>query len=117
MDKRFNKRTAVKLSAEIISDGKSFAGAIDNVSEGAIGYIINSSIKDSTDFIPTKKIEINFHTSAGNNIILTCEIVWFSRLPSDTSALTLGLKIVDPPSEYKEWISNLNECSIISKIE
>ena len=117
MDKRFNKRTAVKLSAEIVSDGKSFAGAIDNVSEGGIGYIINSSIEDSTDFIPTKNIDLNFLTSSGNNIILKCEIVWFSRLPSATSALSLGLKIVDPPSEYTEWISNLSESSIITKIK
>ena len=117
MDNRFHKRTAVNLTAEIISGGKSFTGAIDNVSEGGIGYLINSSIKDSTDFTPTKNIEINFVTSSGNNIILKCEIAWFSKTPEGTSDLTLGLKIVDPPAEYKEWINNLSGSSIISKIK
>ncbi len=47
MDNRFYKRTYLNLTARIIADGKSFEGAIENVSEGGVGYIINSSIKDS----------------------------------------------------------------------
>jgi hypothetical protein len=117
MDKRFNKRTSVNLTARIIADGKSFEGAIDNVSEGGIGYLINSSIKDSTDFKPTSKIELNFRTASGDNLNLKCEIVWFTRPPAGTSDLALGLKIVDPPSKYKDWISNLTGSSIITKVK
>jgi hypothetical protein len=117
MDKRFYKRTSVHLKAEIISDGKSFTGSIENVAEGGVGYLINSSIEDSTDFIPKKKIEINFDPSSGNKINLECEIVWFSRPPEGTNNLTLGLKVNDPTSEYKEWIANLSGSSIITKIK
>jgi hypothetical protein len=117
MDNRFYKRTSVNLNARIIADGRSFEGAIENVSEGGVGYIINSSIKDSTDFKPAKKIEISFRTSSGNNINLECEIAWFSRPPAGTTDLALGLKIVDPPSEYKEWITNLTGSSIIKKLK
>ena len=117
MNDRFYKRTQVNLNATIVSDGKSFVGAIENVSEGGVGYLINSSIKDSTNFIPTKKIQINFHTTSGSNLNLECEIVWFSRNPTGTSDLTLGLKIVDPSSEYKDWIKHLEGSSIIRKIK
>jgi len=117
MDKRFYKRTSVHLKAEIISDGKSFAGSIENVAEGGVGYLINSLIEDSTDYIPKKKVEISFLASSGNTINLECEVVWFSRPPEGTNNLTLGLKINDPTSEYKEWITNLSGSSIISKIK
>jgi len=117
MNKRFYKRTSVQLKAEIISDGKSFAGSIENVSEGGVGYLINSSINDSTDFIPKKKIEISFLTPSGNNINVECETVWFSRPKEGTSNLSLGLKIVNPTSEYKEWITTLSGSSIINKIK
>jgi hypothetical protein len=117
MDNRFCKRTAVDLTAEIISDGKSFEGSIENISEGGIGYLINSSIKDSTDFKPSKLIDINFRTHSGNKILLKCEIVWFSRHPANTGELALGLKILSPPSEYKEWITNFSGSSTITKIK
>ncbi|UCH80186.1 MAG: PilZ domain-containing protein [Nitrospiraceae bacterium] len=117
MDNRFYKRTQVQLNARIITEGKEFDGSIENVSEGGIGYLINSSIKDSTDFSPRKMIEVDFLTSAGEKIRLECEIVWFSRSPAGDNELTLGMKIVNPPPEYKEWMSNLSGNSIIKKIK
>ncbi len=117
MNNRFYKRTQVNLEAEIISGGKTFKGSIENVSEGGVGYLIKSSIKDSSDFVPRKKIEVKFPTSTDENIKLECEIVWFSRSPAGDNELTLGLKIINPESEYKEWISNLSGSSIIKKMK
>ena len=107
MDKRSNERLNIAHEAEIISDGKSFAGTIENVSESGIGYIITSSMQNPDEFSPEKVISLSFKVPSGDTVSVNCRIVWLAKSLPDGKTLTLGMKLVDIPHEYREWINNL----------
>ncbi len=107
MEKRRSDRIGLNLKAKIVSGGKVYNGFIKNVSESGIGYLITSSIHISKDFTPIKTIELNFQIPSDEILKLNCEIIWFSRTSPDAKILTLGMKIIDPPLKYSEWVKNL----------
>jgi hypothetical protein len=107
MERRLFKRIPLNLKAKIICDGKAYDGFIKNVSETGIGYLVTSSVHISSEFIPTKIIELNFQIPLGETLNLICEIIWFLRTSPDAKILTLGMRIIDPPPAYKEFIKNL----------
>jgi hypothetical protein len=107
MEKRISERLPISLDAEITSNGKSFAGSIKNVSESGIGYIITSSIQNPDEFSPDKVISMSFQVPSGDTLKLKCRIIWFSKSLPDGKTLTLGMKLLDIPLEYREWINNV----------
>jgi hypothetical protein len=115
MEKRSSKRKSINLKANIIIDGNTYNGFIKNVSESGIGYLITSSIHISKDFTPVKKIKLNFQIPANEDMTLLCEVIWFLRTSSDAEILTLGMKIIDPPQQYAEWIKNLISGNVLKK--
>jgi hypothetical protein len=112
VDKRQSNRVICNLNANIISGGKSCGGFIDNVSEDGIEYLITSAIKSSIDFVPEKMITLSFQTPAGKKLNLDCEVKWYIRTAPDDETLTLGMKILNPPATYYEFIQNIDRESI-----
>ena len=112
MDKRQSNRVICNLNANIISGGKSCGGFIDNVSEDGIEYLITSAIKSSIDFVPEKMITLSFQTPSGKKVNLDCEVKWYLRTAPDDETMTLGMKILNPPATYHEFIQNIDRESI-----
>ncbi len=83
-------------------------GSVENVSEDGVEYILSSLIDTSKDFVPDKIIDLNFETPSGDIINVQCEVKWFFRAAPDDKDLTLGMKIIDPPYEYKKLIRTLD---------
>jgi hypothetical protein len=108
MEKRHSERLLCHLKAKIISAGKTFDGFIENVSEEGLEYLISSLIQVPEDFTPEKMIKLIFQNHSGETINLTCEAKWFLRSSPDSKTLTVGMKIINPPQEYRELIRNEN---------
>jgi hypothetical protein len=107
MERRRFYRIPVKLKANIICGGKTYAGFIKNVSESGLGYLITSVVETPEDFKLKKIVQVSFQVPSDEMLNLKCEIIWFLRTPFDDKTLTLGMKIIDPPPEYKEFVKNL----------
>jgi hypothetical protein len=90
MEKRRHRRIPLNLSAKIISQGHAYDGLTENVSEGGLEYLITS-----------------LQIPSGETLTLSCEVRWFLRPSVLNTTLTLGLKILNPPDPYKEFIHSL----------
>lgn len=109
LDRRAYKRIPVNLNAKIIINGKTYIGIIKNVSEEGVEYFITTSIEVSEDFTLKKIIELNFQIPSGELLNLICEMNWFLRASLYDKTLTLGMKIIDPPIRYKEFVNTLQK--------
>jgi hypothetical protein len=107
MEGRLSKRVDVKIKADFILGGKTYYGSIKNVSESGLGYLITSSLLDTELSSPMKSIEICFQAPSGQTYNLSCRTVWFSKTLPHGNTLVLGMKIIDPPKSYKEWIKQI----------
>jgi hypothetical protein len=105
--RKLTARLSVHLKAKIISGGETYPGFIENISESGIGYFIESMIKVEKDFTPKKMIELTFQIPSGKTLNLDCEIVWYSRESRDDKKLKVGLKLIEPPQQYKQFIQDL----------
>ncbi len=108
MEKRLFKRKTIHLNAMIISGGKTYDGYIENVSEGGVEYLMTSSINAPYDFTPETVIELIFQIPSGKTLHLYCEVKWFLKASLDDKKLNLGIKVIDPPPEYIEFVKTLN---------
>ena len=89
-----------------MSEGNSFDGVIENVSEDGIEYLITSSIMSSGNFTPKKMIKLNFRIPSGETLDLNCEVEWFLKTPKDKDkSLILGMRIIDPPEIYRKLVN------------
>ncbi len=70
-------------------------------------YIISSSIKAAKDFTPPQIIQLSFLSPSGNSLNLTCNVICFLRSESEDTSLTMGMKVLNPPPQYLEFIKTL----------
>ncbi len=107
MKKRRYKRFPVTLKAKVISNGKCYEGIIGNVSEEGVAHIITTFVQTSEDFTPKREIELNFKIPSGETLNLDCEVRWFLRPSHGENTIVLGMKIVAPSAEYREWLKKI----------
>lgn len=112
MERRLSQRIPVTLDAYFSSGGKTYTGLIENVSREGVEYLMVSSIQATKDFKPEKMIELYFQIPSGQTLNLNCEVKWLLKASQNDKLLTLGMKIIDPPQEYKEFINTLNIVSV-----
>ncbi len=98
------KRIILDLNAEVIVDGKSYAGFIGNISDDGIYMkILSSGI--TADFHPGNSVDLKFQLPAGEKLNLPCIIKWVNKSVSNGHSYSMGLKIHSAPQEYKEFLS------------
>ena len=107
MERRRCNRIPVILKAKVIIGDKTYAGFIENVSVEGIKYSITSFFQTTKDFTPEMIIKLNFQNPSGETLNLNCELIWFSKISPNDTELTLGMKIIDPPQNYKEFVRTL----------
>jgi hypothetical protein len=107
MERRRKDRFPVTLSATIVSDGKSYEGIIGNVSEEGLAYTITTFVETTGDFVPRGIMETIVRIPSGDKLCLSAEVRWFLKPSPARSSLIIGMKIIDPPREYIEWVDKL----------
>ena len=107
MQRIFADKIRVNLNSNIYSEGKKYSGIIEHISNEATEYTISSSIMDSKDFTPPQIIQLSFLSPLGSSLNLTCNVICFSRSESKDKTLTMGMKVLNPPPQYMEFIETL----------
>ena len=107
-NRRESPRTHSNIDAKIISEGKTFEGSIENVSEDGMEYLMTSFIQASKDFTPDKRIDLVFKAPSGEMISLDCEVVWFLKAEPREDNLVLGMRIINPPVQYRNMVKDLH---------
>ena len=104
-EQRF-KRYNVNLVSIVSSDATSYAGFIKNASEEGLAYqtyYFDSTLKK----ISTKEIiDLMLKMPSGEILKLNCAIKWSSE-HSPWSLFKMGMEIIDPPIEYREYVKTL----------
>jgi hypothetical protein len=106
MKKRAYERIPVKLEGKFISNDTSCIAYIRNVSAFGVNAII-TPMNCSTDFLKEANHELIIHISSGDTITLNCIRKWSSSISPQGLTKEIGLEIIDPPKQYKEFLSTL----------
>jgi hypothetical protein len=110
MEKRHSKRIINMFEADLISRNENCVGLIENISEYGL-FFIASPTKEVTTFIPETIFKLNFQPPKEKKINLQCEVRWvhINKIPIHGLRYRIGLEIIDPPSEYKEFYNTLEQ--------
>ncbi len=106
MEKRRSRRKIVSLEAELISGGISYKGFIGNISGDGI-YIRTAPTKTTINFAPKTTLELKFQLPSGETLNLHCKVIWSYKTPPHGLTYSMGVKIIDPPPKYKEFLETL----------
>ncbi len=106
MEKRLSKRLRVKLNARCVSIDVCHATYVENVSEEGV-FIQTAPADTKIDFTSGMPVELQIQLHSGETITLNCEIRWAYQNPPDGMSSSVGMKIIDPPSQYKEFLKTL----------
>jgi hypothetical protein len=108
IEKRRNKRINYKLKADVSFDSKHAQGMIENFSETGIFKVVFCE-KGVINFYPGETIGVNFQMPLGQAVDLECEIKWV-RIQKGSPLFmkySMGVKIINPPPVYIEFIKTL----------
>jgi hypothetical protein len=109
MEKRRSERKHVNLlKAELCSDGTSYPGVIEDISEHGL-HMITASMKCITSFIPESTFDLNLQPPSGKETNLFCEVRWVHINKTPVHALTyrMGMEIINQSPEYEELLNTL----------
>jgi hypothetical protein len=106
MERRRANRLTVNLKAERLSCTKNCSVFIENLSETGISMITSPS--HNNIFEPGSGINIKLKLSNGDTIKLNCNVKWSYDNSAEDMTNSVGLEIVDPPAEYKDFLKTLH---------
>jgi hypothetical protein len=115
MQRMFRDKIRVNLNGNIYSGDKTFAGIIEYISNEGMEYILSSSIKVSKDYTPPQIIQLNFLTPIGSSLNLTCNVICFLRSEPEDNTLTMGMKVLNPPPQYLEFMETIKPGDLLKK--
>lgn len=110
--KQHFKRYTVKLMSLILSNGRSYAGFIHNVSEEGLAFETYAFATTLKELSPKKIINLIIKMPSGEMLNLSCEIIWSSkhsplRLLQNYTTHIVGMSIVDAPPKYRDYVKTL----------
>lgn len=106
MERRRAKRSSVNLKAERISCTKNCSVFIENLSENGISMITAPSKNNA--YVSGSEVDLKLKLSGGETIKLKCNVKWSYDNSSEDLTNSVGLEIIDPPAEYKNFLKTLN---------
>jgi len=124
--RRTRKRITVSLEAEIVLEGKSYSGFIENISESGIKWYQHAEVLENTseygiskrvtdNFTTGTALKLKFRLPSGEKVNLQCRVKWIYKTPSDDLSkkpgldpnpefTAMGMEITAPTSEYNDFI-------------
>jgi hypothetical protein len=107
MENRRHERIVESLEAEIVSNGTVYSCIVMNFSAEGL-YIVTATASSIVEIAPSTILQLNCTLPSGSRLSMDCKIIWFQTKPSSHGvAFSLGLEIVDPPEEYKDFLDNV----------
>lgn len=85
----------VSLNAELISDGRSYSGFIENFSEDGI-YMRTAPTKTPINFTLGTTLKLKFQPHSGEILCLSCKVKWLYKTPVHGLTNSIGLEIIEP---------------------
>lgn len=96
MEKRSSERLLIGLKTEILYGGKSYTGAIENLSTDGLN-IITFSTTSKVKFKSGSIFKLKFQSISGEMLDLKCKVKWSSQISSNGLINRVGVEISDPP--------------------
>lgn len=107
MNKRRHERIIESLNAEIVSNGTVYSCVVMNFSAEGL-YIVTATATSIVEISPSTILQLNCTLPSGSKLSMDCRIIWFQTNPSPHGvAFSLGLEIVDPPREYRDFVDSI----------
>ncbi|KPK02505.1 MAG: hypothetical protein AMK71_02005 [Nitrospira bacterium SG8_35_4] len=105
MERRNSRRKKARVEAEFISEDFSCTGTIENLSVRGISLETDSTdlLSQSTRFTPGTKLQVKFHTPAGELITLNCKVIWSFKTAPHGLRKKVGMEVVFPPPSYIDF--------------
>ncbi len=97
----FSDQIRVNLNGNINSEGKTYPGLIEYVSNEGTDYMISSLIKVSKNFTPPHEMQLSFLTPLGNSLNLTCNVICFLRSEHEDNTFNFVMKVLNPPAIHE----------------
>jgi hypothetical protein len=106
------QRYAVKLNSVIMSNGKSYLGSVENVSQMGLACRMDTAKQTLHEFAPESVIRLVLLTPSHESLDLVCQVRWISMSLSvnpkfNYSTLDMGMKIINPPITYRRYLKTL----------
>jgi hypothetical protein len=105
-ERRKTKRLSVNMKAERLSCVKNCSVFIENLSERGI-HMITAPAKNPGVFEAGSPVELKFRIGNGQTIKLQCNVKWAYDNSKEDMTSSVGLEIIDPPVEYREFVRSL----------
>ena len=102
------KRYNIKLLSIVSSDAANYTGFIKNASEEGLAYETYSFASTLKKLSTKKVVNIMLKMPSGEILNLNCAIKWSSE-HSPWSLFKMGMKIIDPPLKYREYVKTLQQ--------
>jgi len=105
-ERRKTKRLSVNMKAERLSCVKNCSVFIENLSEKGI-HMITAPAGLPGLFEEGSSVELKLRVGNGQVIKLQCNVKWSYDNSSEDMTNSVGLEIVNPPDEYREFVRGL----------
>ena len=107
MENRRHERIVESLEAEIVSNGTVYSCIVMNFSAEGL-YIVTATANSIVEIAPSTVLQLKCMLPSGNRLSMDCKIIWFQTKTSPHGvAFSLGLEIIDPPQEYKDFVETV----------
>jgi hypothetical protein len=101
-----SQRFPVEINAEIVSENLRHEGIIENLSEKGVCLRITPT-KTLRDFTPGIRLDLKFQLPTGKKLSLYCKKKWSYKITPRSLMKRIGVELIDPPSEYKDFLATL----------
>jgi len=103
VDNRRFERINIVLKAEIILNDISYEVFVVNLSREGI-FITTAPLNKPMVLEPGTNLKFIAELPSGDEVNLTCQVVWSQECHPQGLASNIGLKIIAPPFEYIEFL-------------
>lgn len=107
MEKRASERISDSLDAEVSFDGVSFSGIIMNYSDEGL-FLVSATLYEVDAVDENIEMEVRCTLPSEEKVNLRCRVKWCNKKDSPFGvSMNIGMKILDPPEKYLEFIKGL----------
>ncbi len=96
MERRNFDRINGGFEAEVIYEGRSYKGIIEDLSETGV-RISTLPAEIEVDFVPGSFIDLKFQPHPGETLVLNCRIKWAEKVSPHGLKYAIGMEVIDPP--------------------
>ena len=100
------KKKLARVEVELVSGEKNHRGYTEYFSQDDV-YIKTIPVENPIDYSAGKIFDVKFKSSSGEAVCLNCKIKWSYKTPPHGLTVSVGMDIIDPPADYREFFKNL----------